>query len=61
MKQKQLLTLPIGLILLAVGIMIERFFPEKDGSDFIAGFLIGMSIVLNLTYIYKRSKRLLIS
>jgi len=59
MKYKQALALPIGLILLAIALLIERFFPENDGLDFIAGFLIGISIVLNLIYIYKRSKKTL--
>ena len=49
MKNKQFLTLPFGLIFLAIALIIERFFPENDGFDFIAGFLIGLSIVLNLT------------
>ncbi len=57
MKYKQILEWPLGLILLAVAILIERFLPENDGLDFIAGFLTGLSIVLNLGYIYKRSKR----
>lgn len=61
MKNKHFLTLPLGLILLAIALILQRFFPENDEFDFIAGFLIGLSIVLNLTYIYKRSKRTLSS
>ena len=59
MKYKQLLALPFGLVLLAISILIERFFPASDGLDFIAGFLIGLSIALNIRYIYMRSKKTL--
>jgi hypothetical protein len=59
MKYKQLSSQPIGLLLLAIAILIERFLPENNGLDFIAGFLFGLSIVLNISYIYKRSKKTL--
>ena len=51
MKKAQLLTLPIGLILLAAAILMEKFLPATDSLDFIVGFLMGLSIVLNIYYI----------
>jgi hypothetical protein len=57
MKIKQFLTLPLGLILLATAILIERYGPDNNLLDFIAGFLFGLSIVLNMRYIYTRSRK----
>ena len=57
MKNKRLLSIPVGILLLAIALILERFFPANDGLDFISGFLIGLSIVLNLKYISLRSKR----
>ena len=59
MKSKQFLALPFGLIFLAVSILIERYGPDNNGWDFIAGFLFGLSIVLNMSYIYRRLQKTL--
>lgn len=52
MKINKLLTMPIGLILLAIAILMDKFLPSNDSLDFIEGFLIGLSIVLNIVYIW---------
>jgi len=51
----------IGLILLCLGILIGRFLHFEylgfSVSDFAEGILIGLSLVLNLTYLIKRRLR----
>jgi hypothetical protein len=51
MKLAQKLTLPIGLILLATYALMDNFLPETRTMDFLKGFLLGLSIVLNIYYI----------
>ena len=50
------LAMPIGLMAFAIALIIERFFPSNQGFDFLAGFLVGISIVFNLSYISKLRK-----
>jgi len=62
MRLKDETMLSIGMISLALGILIGRFLHfEYSGfsiSDFIEGVLIGLSLVMNLTYmIRQRSKK----
>jgi hypothetical protein len=52
MKFQKILSLPIGMICLAVGILMEKFLPSNNTLDFIEGFLIGLSVVLNIYYIF---------
>lgn len=40
--------LPIGLICLALGLIINRFFNGSEALDFFSGLLFGLSIVFNL-------------
>jgi hypothetical protein len=53
--------LSIGMISLALGILIGRFLNfEYAGfsiTDFTEGILIGLSLVMNLTYLIKRRKK----
>lgn len=51
MKLAQKLTLPIGLILFATYALMDVFLPATNPFDFIKGFLLGLSIVLNIYYI----------
>jgi len=37
-----------GMLTLSTGLILHRFFPESPGTDFMAGFFIGLSIVANL-------------
>ena len=50
--------LAVGMISLSLGILIGRFLHiEYSGfsiSDFVEGLLIGVSLVLNLTYLIRR-------
>lgn len=55
-KMKQLLAGPIGVTLLALSVIVSRFFPETAFFDFFAGLLLGLSLVLNLYYIIIISK-----
>jgi hypothetical protein len=52
--------LAIGMISLALGILIGRFlhFEYLDFSvtDFVEGILIGLSLVMNITYLVRRKK-----
>lgn len=57
LKLRQGLTFPLGLTLLAIAILIERYFSGSDFVDFIAGFLFGLSMVLNCNFIYTISRQ----
>lgn len=57
MKTKNFLAMPIGIILMAIAIIMMKFLPSNNIFDFIEGFLIGLSIVLNIFYIYSISKK----
>lgn len=59
MKIKKLGSLPLGTALLAIAILIERLLPANDGLDFISGLLIGLSLVLNISYLIRRSRSLI--
>jgi len=59
MKIEQLSEKPVGAALLAIALLIERFLPANNWLDFISGFWVGLSVVLNLKYIFSRSKRTL--
>lgn len=43
--------LPIGITALAAAILMERFLPSNQGLNFLEGFLFGLSMVFNLSYI----------
>ena len=53
--------LSIGMISLAIGILIGRFLHfEYAGfsiTDFIEGILVGISMVMNLTYLIRKRKK----
>ena len=57
-KTLQSVSLPVGMISLAIGIILNRYFPDNNATDFSIGFLFGLSIVLNIYYIYNVSKNL---
>ncbi|HAH25478.1 MAG TPA: hypothetical protein DCL77_17270 [Prolixibacteraceae bacterium] len=61
MKDKRLLVLPIGIVFLGISILMERFLPPTDLFDFLEGLLIGLSIALNLRYVFIRSRKTLCS
>ena len=52
--------LSIGMISLALGILVGRFlYFEYAGfsiTDFMEGILVGLSLVMNLTYVIERRK-----
>lgn len=54
-------TLAIGTISLAIGILIGRFLHfEYSGfsvTDFVEGVLIGLSLVMNTTYLIRKRKK----
>lgn len=58
----KLFIIPVGMITLASSIIINRFFNANGMLDFISGFLMGISIVANITgiiaisTIWKRNK-----
>jgi hypothetical protein len=61
MRLKDETILSIGMLSMAVGILIGRFTRlEYSGfsiSDFVEGVLTGLSLVMNLFYLIKRSKK----
>lgn len=46
-KLKQFI-IPIGLLMLASSILINRFLPNTESFDFVSGFLMGLSLVINI-------------
>lgn len=56
MTMKQIEDKPIGVILLAIALVINRFLSGYALSDFLAGLLTGLSLVLNIKYIIAVSK-----
>jgi len=52
MKLEKVLALPIGMICLAIAILMGKFLPVTNLFDFIEGLLTGLSIVLNIYYIF---------
>lgn len=45
--------LPIGITALAAAILMERFLPSNQGLNFLEGFLFGISIVFNMSYVFR--------
>jgi len=43
--------MPIGVLSLVAALLIERFLPSNDGLNFISGFLIGISLVFNISFL----------
>jgi len=56
MKLEKVLALPIGMICLAIAILMGKFLPVTNLFDFIEGLLTGLSIVLNIYYIFVIAK-----
>ncbi len=54
----QLLTLPIGVVLLTVSILMEKTLPSTPAYDFTEGFLMGFSLVMNVYYLIFRAPKL---
>lgn len=48
--------MPIGVLSLVAALLIERFLPSNEGLNFISGFLIGISLVFNISYIARLRK-----
>ena len=57
MKVKQILNRPIGFILLALAILIDKFLPQSNPLDFMCGLFTGLSLVANGYYIFVVSKK----
>ena len=51
MDLKHTLTLPFGMLLLAIAFLMGKFLPSNSYLDFIEGFICGLSVVLNIYYI----------
>ena len=62
MKLKDKTILSTGMMSVTIGILIGRFtYFEYSGysiSDFIEGVLYGLSLVMNLFYLVKKSKKI---
>ena len=54
---RPILTLPVGTVFFAIALLMERFLPATNLFDFLAGLFIGLSIVLNLSYAWHRSRK----
>jgi hypothetical protein len=53
--------LAIGMISLALGILIGRFLHFEylgfSATDFVEGILIGLSLVMNITYLVRKRRK----
>lgn len=56
MKLKQV-SLPVGVMLLAIAILIDKYLPQSNLLDFIQGLCTGLSIVLNCYYIFSLARQ----
>lgn len=60
MRLKDEVILSMGMMCMAVGILVGRFtrfeYSNFGISDFIEGLLLGVSLVMNLTYLVRRRK-----
>ena len=61
MRVKDETILAIGMISMALGILVGRFlhfeYLDFSVSAFIEGILVGLSLVMNITYLLLRRKR----
>jgi 1,4-dihydroxy-2-naphthoate octaprenyltransferase len=60
MRLKDETILSIGMLCMAIGILVGRFtrleYSNFGISDFLEGLLLGVSLVMNLTYLVMRRK-----
>ena len=61
MKNISLSAFPFGMVLLAIAILMDRYLPENNLVDFIDGLLLGLSLVLNIGYVFNCSRKILCS
>ena len=61
MKNISLSAFPFGMVLLAIAILMDRYLPENNLVDFIDGLLLGLSLVLNIGYVFNCSRKTLCS
>ena len=61
MRFKDETILSMGMLSMAIGLLVGRFLPvEYSGfsiSDFVEGLLVGLSLVMNLFYLIRKSKK----
>ena len=61
MRLKDETILSIGMLSMAIGLLVGRFLPVEylgfSISGFVEGLLLGLSLVMNLFYLVKRSKK----
>jgi hypothetical protein len=48
--------LSVGMLCLVVAILLKRFGESIPAAAFVEGVLLGVSVVLNVTYLVRRSK-----
>lgn len=53
---KQIASTQAGVILFALAILIDRFLPQTNLFDFLAGMFTGLSILLNVRYVLAIAK-----
>lgn len=56
MAFNKILSMPIGMICLSIAILLERFAPDTTIIAFTVGLLTGLSLVLNVYYLYTQSR-----
>ena len=61
MKDNRFLALRIGIVLLGISILMERYLPSTNWIDFLEGLFIGLSIALNFSYAFRRFRKIVCS
>ncbi len=54
---KYFFLVPISFILIAIAIILIKFFPGNNLFDFVEGLLFGFSIAINIFYIISKKKK----
>ncbi len=50
------LFMPVGMLSLTIALILKTYASQNDFTDFIMGIFIGLSIALNLTFVYREVK-----
>ena len=53
---KKIQVFPLGVLLLAIALLMQRFVSPGPLSDFMEGLLFGLSLVLNIRFIVDKLK-----
>jgi len=56
MKKNSIILMPLGMIFLTIALVLKVYASESNLTDFFIGLFIGLSIALNLYFVYRQAK-----